>query len=108
MSRAIKLDGVEIFVVAFGTCNGSNATVYNNSVAAQCNPIAQISPAAVPSPAGPIGNTDDDNTADNRLLKCIASSTVGTNDHYFYAASATDLPNIFTTIAAQIAHRLVE
>jgi hypothetical protein len=90
MANAIKADGIEIFVVAFGVCS-SNSTVMTST---DCTTN--------------IGNTDNDNTADQRLLKCIASSTSGTNDHYFYAALATDLPAIFTTIAAQIAHRLVE
>jgi hypothetical protein len=41
-------------------------------------------------------------------MKCIASSATGTNNHYYYASSASALPSIFTAIAAQIAHRLVE
>jgi hypothetical protein len=90
MANAIKADGVEIYVVAFGVC-ATNSTVYTT---AQCD--AQV------------GNTDNDNTGDQRLMKCISSSKVGTNDHYFYASSASALPTIFTQIAKQIAHRLVE
>jgi hypothetical protein len=90
MAKAVKADDVEIYVVAFGVCS-SNSTQYTT---AQCE--AQI------------GNTDNDNTGDQRLMKCIASSKPGTNDHYFYASSASALPTIFTQIAKQIAHRLVE
>jgi hypothetical protein len=88
-AKAIEAEGVEIFVVAFGVCS-SNSTVYTQ---AQCN--------------SQIGNTDTDNTADQRLLKCIASSFID-NDHYYYATSASDLSAIFTAIANQIAHRLIE
>jgi hypothetical protein len=90
MAKAIKADEVEIFVVGFGTCS-PDATVYTP---AQCD--AQI------------GNTDHDDVADERLLKCTASSRPGTNDHYFYAASSSELPTIFTQIAKQIGHRLIE
>ena len=84
-------DNVEIFVVGFGVC-GHNATqVYT---ASQCQ--------------SQIGNTDHDNTADERLLKCIAGSKSGTNDHYYWANTASSLPQIFTQIAQQIAHRLIE
>jgi hypothetical protein len=95
MANALKADGVEIYVVAFGVC-ATNSTVYT---AAQCQSIAS---------GGLIGNTDNDNTGDQRLMKCIASSKPSTNDHYFYASSASGLPTIFTQIAKQIAHRLVE
>lgn len=90
IAKAIEADGVEIFVVGFGTCDPDNA-IYSD---AQCD--AQI------------GNNDHDNTADERLLKCIASSPDSTNDNYYYVASATDLPSIFTEIATQISHRLIE
>jgi hypothetical protein len=94
-AQAIKADGIEIFTVAFGVCQ-TNTTVYTS---AQCDTTAN---------GGQIGNTDVDNTGDQRLMKCIASSNPSTNDHYFYASSASALPTIFTTIANQIAHRLVE
>jgi hypothetical protein len=90
MAKAIEADGIEIFVVAFGVCQ-SNATIYTD---AQCD--AQML------------DTANENTSDQRLLKCVASSKVGTNDHYYYAATASSLPSIFTQIAKQIAHRLVE
>lgn len=91
LAQSLKSQGIEIFVVGFGVCDPNSGPVYSSS---QCS--AQI------------GNTDHDNTADERLLKCIASSKPGTNDHYYWASSASQLPAIFTAIANQIAHRLIE
>jgi hypothetical protein len=85
--KAIKADEVEIYVVGFGVCDPDPDVDYTT---AQCE--AQI------------GNTDHDDIADERLLKCMASS----DDHYFYAATASDLPTIFSQIAKQIGHRLIE
>jgi hypothetical protein len=106
LARAIKAQGVEIFVVAFTApsiagCNLGSATIWNDVDPAECNTVLDASP-------GPIGNNTNDNSANVRLLKCIASSTDETADHYFYASSASELPTIFTQIAAKIAHRLVE
>ncbi|HXH24863.1 MAG TPA: hypothetical protein VNI78_06410 [Vicinamibacterales bacterium] len=42
------------------------------------------------------------------MAKCIASSTPGTNDHFFRANTATELPGIFNQIAQQIAFRLIK
>jgi hypothetical protein len=107
VANALKQQDVEIFVVAFGACpDVTGGTVYNapgsNTCTEQANPIV-----SAPSP-GQVGDTTTETTGNHRLLKCIASSRAGTNDHYFYAESASDLPGVFTTIAAQIAHRLVE
>jgi hypothetical protein len=89
LAQALKAAGIEIYVVAFGVCSNSQ----NN----QCST----------SEYNAIGNTDSNNTADKRLLVCVASNnTVG--DHYFYAATAAELPAVFTQIAQQIAHRLIE
>jgi hypothetical protein len=82
--------GIEIYIVAFGVCGTLNASTPTTSY---CNNI---------------GNTDHDNTADQRLLKCIASSTPGTNDHYYAVPTASDLPAIFQTIAQAISFRLIE
>jgi hypothetical protein len=90
LAKAIEADNVIIYTIGFGTCD-PDSTIYTD---AECE--AQI------------GNTDHDNTADERLLKCMASSTPGTNNRYFYAANASALPSIFTQIAQQIAHRLIE
>jgi Flp pilus assembly protein TadG len=107
LANALKAQEVEIYVVAFGACpDTTGTTAYNaagsNTCTAQANPI--VSPPA----SGRVGDTTTETTANHRLLKCIASSRAGTNDHYFYADEADDLPQLFTTIAAQIAHRLVE
>jgi hypothetical protein len=106
LARAIKNQGVEIFVVAFSGgvpgCDLGNTTVFDDEDTADCNAVND-------SPAGPIGNgLDDDDGANHRLLKCIASNTQGTNDHYFYASDEDELNGIFTAIANQIAHRLIE
>lgn len=45
---------------------------------------------------------------DRNLNKCIASSTSGTNDHYFEAPSPEDIPAVFDAIAESIAFRLIE
>jgi len=84
---AIKAQGVEIYVVGFGVCGSGNSNLCNTGI---------------------IGGGSHDNTADRNLSKCIASSTAGTNDHYFEVPNASDLPAVFTTIAQQIAHRLIE
>jgi hypothetical protein len=86
-ANTLKAAGVEIYVVGFGVCGTSSTTTCNTAL---------------------IGNTDHDNTADRNLLKCIASSHTGTNDHYFETSSATELPGLFQTIAGQIAFRLIE
>jgi hypothetical protein len=80
---------VEIYVIAFGVCS-SNATVKSASYCSN------------------IGNNDSDNTADQRLLKCMASSHAGTNDHYYAVNSAANLGNVFQDVARAIAFRLIE
>jgi Flp pilus assembly protein TadG len=103
IANAIKAQSVEIFVVTFSACgNTDGTTVYGTACASQANPVAS------PPASGKVGDTTSEVTANFRLAKCIASSTSGTNDHWYYATDVTQLPNIFTTIAAQIAHRLVE
>ena len=70
-------------------CPGSNSSaVFSNS---QCNSL--------------VGNSNGDNIADRRLLKCISSSTPGTNDHYFEVQTAAQLPDVFQVIAFKIAGR---
>lgn len=88
MAEGIKTDdGVEIYVVGFGVCGDSDEDLCDT---------------------GMIGGTSHDNTADRNLLKCIASSTASTNDHYFEVPTAEDLPGVFQQIAQAIAFRLVE
>ena len=88
MANAIKsANGAEIFVVGFGVCGSSSASLCNT---------------------GMIGGGSHDNSADRNLLKCIASSSGGTNDHYYEVASASDLPEVFQQIAQVISFRLVE
>jgi hypothetical protein len=91
LAATLKSQGVEIYVVGFGVCGTAN-------------------PSQLPTTSycSGIGNSDHDNTADRRLLKCIASSTAGTNDHYFEATTASQLPDIFSSIARAIAFRLIK
>lgn len=83
----LKAQGVEFYVVGFGVCGAASSSL--------CNPAL-------------IGTDTHDNTANRNLLKCIASSTSGTNDHYFEATTASQLPSIFTNIARLIGFRLVK
>ena len=83
----MKANGVEVYVVGFGVCGTANSNL--------CNPSL-------------IGGTSSDSTADRNLLKCIASSTPGTNDHYFEVATASDLPDTFARIARLIGFRLIK
>jgi Flp pilus assembly protein TadG len=82
--------GVAVYVVAFGTCGTDDGTIAGDT---WCSGV---------------GNGDHDNTADRRLLKCAASSSAGTNDHYFEVPAATDLPAVFQKIARAIGFRLTE
>ncbi len=92
-ATTLKNAGVEIYVIAFSLCGGIPA---NNS--ALCN-TATI---------GLTGAGYPDSTADRNLLKCVAASSGGTNDHYFETATASELPGIFSTIAQQISFRLIQ
>lgn len=82
---------IEIYVIAFGVCGTMNSS--NPSTPGYCDGI---------------GNSNPDTTADQRLLKCIASSTASTNDHYYSVPTAADLPDVFEDIARAIAFRLIE
>jgi hypothetical protein len=90
VADALKAQGVAVYVVAFGTCGTDDGRIADSTWCAN------------------VGNADHDNTADRRLLKCAASSTVGSNDHYFEVPSATDLPEVFQQIARAIGFRLTE
>jgi hypothetical protein len=87
LADELKSQGVEIYVVGFGVCGTPNSNL--------CDP-------------GLIGGTSHDNYADRNLAKCIASSTAGTNDHYFEVPDAEDLPDVFSQIARNIAFRLIK
>jgi hypothetical protein len=89
-ANELKAQGVQIYVVGFGIC-GSNDN--QTASASYCSAIGGNSP---------------DTFMDQRVAKCIASSTPGTNDHFFRANTATDLPAIFQQIAQQIAFRLIK
>ncbi len=86
MAQAIRALGVEIYVVGFGVCGSPNN--------APCN-------------SGAIG-IGSDSVQDRNLLKCIASSTPGTNDHYIETNDSSQLTRIFQTIGGSIVTRLIE
>ena len=85
--NTIKQNNVEVWVVGFSVCGSPNSATCNTSM---------------------IGGNNHDKVANRNLLKCLASSTPGTNDHYFEAASASELPDIFEDIARLIGFRLIE
>jgi hypothetical protein len=88
---ALKAAGVNIYFVAFGMCGTDDGL--NPSSSGYCSVI---------------GNNNPDTYMDQRIGKCAASSSPGTNDHFFRATSATQLPGIFQQIAQQIAFRLIK
>jgi hypothetical protein len=90
MAETLKDQGVEIYVVAFSPCGNDDGKTPSSSF---CSGI---------------GNGADDAAADRRLLKCVASSTPDTNDHYFEVPTAADLPEVFQQIASALAFRLTE
>jgi len=86
----LKALGVQIYVVGFGVCGSEDSQVASTSY---CSTIGSSSP---------------DTVSDQKLAKCVASSTSGTNDHFFRASTASELPGIFSEIAQQIAFRLIK
>jgi hypothetical protein len=88
--NTMKSNGVEFYVVGFGVCGSPDSQVKSDSYCSH------------------IGNGDTDTVANRRLLRCIASSSPGTNNHYFEATKASDLPGIFTNIARLIGFRLIQ
>jgi Flp pilus assembly protein TadG len=85
LAQAIKAQGVEIFVVALGVCDTKNSTL--------CNP-SQVGSWTGNYPSN--------------LLKCVASSLPGSNDHYFETDDPAELTAIFTNIARLLALRIIE
>ena len=84
--------GVEIYVIGYG--------VVGHPEESNCDP----------NQVGTGGNRDHGvaDPQDRNLAKCISSSTEGTYDHYFEAPAPEDLPEIFQSIAANIAFRLIK
>jgi hypothetical protein len=97
--------GIEIYVVAFGVCRSGTASINNATyTSAQCNASSSGGQIGASTPS----SVSREDVADQRMLKCIASSTPGTNDHYFWVQEAEDLPQVFQEIANAIAFRLIE
>ncbi len=91
----LKAAGVEIFIVGLSVCGSDDGKNPASSAGTYCS-------------SSNIGNSDPDTVADQRLLKCIASSTSGTNDHYYTTSDPTQLSSIFGAIAQSIAFRLIK
>jgi hypothetical protein len=49
----------------------------------------------------------DSDSVDIQLMKTVASSTPGTDDHYFNAPSSSDIPKVFEKIGRQLGFRLL-
>ncbi len=89
-SDTLKTKGVEVYIVALSVCGSEDNQFPGTSYCSN------------------IGNSDPDTISDQRTLKCVASSSPGTNDHYFRTDNAADLPAIFSKIAQIIAFRLIK
>lgn len=87
-AQEIKALGVEIFTVMLNPCPlGTSPT------SAGCN-------------TGQVGSFGDFRA--RNLMKCIASSLPGSNDHYFETNDPTQLKSIFLSIVQLLALRLIE
>jgi Flp pilus assembly protein TadG len=91
LAQTLKGQGVEIYVVGYGVCGSASSTTCTSAEVAKIGTVSEL-----------------DDTADRRLLKCIASSTSGTNDHYIEAATSAQLQGIFQAIGAAITTRLTQ
>jgi Flp pilus assembly protein TadG len=88
VTGALEPGGVEIYVVGLSVAGSSSSALCNTTM---------------------IGSTVyGDSTSDRNLLKCIASSSSGTNDHYFETSDSADLEGIFQAIAGEVGFKLVE
>jgi hypothetical protein len=111
----LEADGVEVYVIGFGVCGTFPTSPQpgpdppacrgpeSDLGSGRCPPISQSTCVSQIGNTGSGGNHDD--SADRRLLKCLASSQPGTNDHYFEVNDADDLPAIFQIVAFEIASR---
>jgi hypothetical protein len=103
VAQALESDGVEIYVIGFGVCGGDQPCSGPDADLSQCPPVSEDTCNMRIGDTG--GGSNHDNTADRRLLKCLASSSPDTNDHYFEVELADDLPAIFQVVAFEIASR---
>ena len=89
--QGYKAASVEFFVGGYGV-----VTTPTNAI---CN-SGQVGTGS--------GRENGSDTADRNLLKCIASSATGTNDHFYEAATPQAILTTMSQIARAIAFRLVE
>lgn len=77
---------LEIYVVGYGVCGSPSSALCNSSL---------------------IGQYDNNDSPKNRnLLKCIASSKSGSNDHYFETTDSSQFLSAFEAVADAITWRL--
>jgi hypothetical protein len=91
--NGLKSQGISIYVIGLnvaGNSGGNDPNPNQTATNVYCSGI---------------GNNNPDSIADRRLLKCIASSSPGTNDHYFETGNAVELGNIFRDLAYELAGR---
>lgn len=84
LAEMLKADDVDIYVVAITPCGNDDGRTQNT-----------------PGYCSGIGDTASDNTADQRLLKCVASSST----QYFRVTSMAGLPDVFRQVAGAILGR---
>jgi Flp pilus assembly protein TadG len=88
VTTALEPASIEIYVVGLSVAGSSNNNFCDTSM---------------------IGNlAHADSTSDRNLLKCIASSDSGTNNHYFETSDSSELEEIFQSIAGEVGFRLLE
>jgi len=76
-------EDIEVYVIGFHVCGSSSPGKFKST----------------PGYCAGIGSSSDN----IRLLRCIASSKDGTNDHYLDAPSSADLVSAFQIAAYEIA-----
>jgi hypothetical protein len=94
---------VEIYVLRYADPPGDNALA--GGAGATCNSDATAQVSAATTNRTSTGSNDK---WDQNLARCLASSTPGTNDHYFYAATPSQIQTAFQAIAGDIAFRLTQ
>ncbi|MCC6237726.1 MAG: VWA domain-containing protein [Dehalococcoidia bacterium] len=93
---AWKAQSVEIFVIGYSVEGTNDANTCSSSWRTTIDTDTARS------------RTSGTDVWDRRLAKCVASSTAGTNDHYFEAPTSADLNAAFTQIGRIISTRLLK
>ena len=97
LAQQMQGQDIEIYVAGYKVSGSDDGSLCNPSTVANIGGGYKRQKFSSP--------TDE---RDRNLNKCIASSTAGTNDHYFEAPDPEEIPAVFDTIALNIAFRLIE